>query len=72
MPNPIHEIELHGGTLDGVSWAVPAGQAVLDVIPIDGRAVEESEPVEHRTHRYRLEPDGRYRYAGVVAKAKSK
>ena len=71
MPSPVHEIEPLGGPLDGVSWTVLAGQAAIDV-PIDCRAPDESDPVEHRTHRYQLEPDGRNGYAGVVVRAKSK
>ena len=69
MPNESHEIELIGGPLDGVAWTVPVGQAMID-IPIDrpARGRQDGRPLEPRTHRYELQADGRYRYAGVVVK----
>jgi hypothetical protein len=66
MPSQVHEVELIGGPLDGVSWTVLVGQAAIDV-PIDRRAVSDAEPVDLRTHRYELQ-DGRYIYVGAVAK----
>ena len=69
MPHQAHEIELIGGPLDGVSWTVLIGRPAIEV-PIDRRAVDEFELVDHRMHRYELQADGRYRYVGVVVRAK--
>ena len=63
MPTHVHEFELIGGPLDGCSWEVLVGQRPIDV-PIDRRSVDDFTPVKHWTHRYELQVDGRYQYAG--------